>query len=65
VKEATKHAIADLPQTLQDLPQTLKTAAQDLVNGVLAKPLVYIGVGLGGLALAIFLLRRSGHESKS
>ena len=65
VKEATKQAIADLPQTIQDLPQTLKTAAQDLVNGVLAKPLVYIGVGLGGLALAIFLLRRSGHESKS
>jgi len=52
VKETAKHAIAELPSTL-------KTAANDLAAGVLAKPLLYVGVGLGGLALTIVLLRRS------
>jgi len=59
VKETAKHAIAELPNTL-------KTAANDLASGVLAKPLLYVGVGLGGLALTILLLRRSAKtETKS
>jgi hypothetical protein len=58
-KDATIQAIADLPHTL-------KTAAQDLLTGALARPLLYAGIGLGGIALAVLLLRRSGHrESKS
>jgi hypothetical protein len=66
LKEATKQAMADLPQTLSDLPQTLKTAAQDLAAQVLARPLLYAGIGLGGIALAVLVLRRSGHrESRS
>jgi hypothetical protein len=53
VKEATKHAIADLPNTL-------KKAVQDFLGGVLGKHLIYVGVGLGGLVLAVYLLRRCG-----
>jgi len=59
VKETAKHALAELPNTL-------KTAVNDLASGVLAKPLLYVGVGLGGLALTILLLRRSAKsETKS
>lgn len=50
MKEATRQAIADLPHTL-------KTAAEDFVSGALKRPLTYIGVGLGGLALLLFLRR--------
>ena len=59
VKETAAHAIAKLPDTLTELPHTLKTAVNDVASGVLAKPLLYVGAGLGGLALAILLLRRS------
>jgi hypothetical protein len=62
VKEATKHAITELPNTL-------KTAVQDFVGGVggvLAKPLIYAGIGVGGLAVLLYLLRRPSHsESRS
>jgi hypothetical protein len=57
-KEAGKHA-------LLDLPQTLKNAARDLLGGVLAKPLLYAGIGLGGLAIAALVLRRPAPASKS
>jgi len=56
VKETTKHAIAELPNTL-------KTAVNDLAAGVLAKPLLYVGLGLGGLALTILLLGRSAKSA--
>ena len=59
VKEATKQAIADLPQTLVDLPSTLKTRVQNFASNVVARPLLYLGAGLGGLALAAYFLRRS------
>jgi hypothetical protein len=66
VKETAAQAIAKLPDTLTELPHTLKTAVNDLASGVLAKPLLYVGAGLGGLALAILLLRRSvKRETKS
>ncbi|TMQ23038.1 MAG: hypothetical protein E6J90_07155 [Deltaproteobacteria bacterium] len=51
-------------QAVKDLPHTLRTAAQELVSDVLARPLMSIGIGLGGIALALLLLRRSGHESR-
>jgi len=57
VKETTRHAISDLPNTL-------KTAAQGLITTVLAKPLLYASFGLGGLALAVLLSQRPKHESK-
>ena len=50
-KDATKHAIADLPTTIA-------TAARGLIDRALAKPLLYAGVGLGGLAIAALILRR-------
>jgi hypothetical protein len=56
LKEATVQAV-------KDLPHTLKTAAEVLVSDVLARPLISIGIGVGGMALAILLLRRSRHES--
>jgi hypothetical protein len=56
-KEATKQAI-------MDLPQTLKAAVQDLASGVLARPLLYAGIGLGSLALVAFLLRGPRRESR-
>jgi hypothetical protein len=66
VKESAAHAIAKLPNTLTELPHTLKTAVNDVASGVLAKPLLYVGAGLGSLALAILLLRRSvKRETKS
>ena len=66
VKETAAHAIAKLPDTLTELPHTVKTAVNDFAGGVLAKPLLYVGAGLGGLALAILLLRRSvKRETKS
>jgi hypothetical protein len=54
VKEATKQAIVDLPSTL-------KTAAQDLVSNVLARPLLYAGIGVAGLAVVLLLARGSSH----
>jgi hypothetical protein len=57
VTEATKQAIVDLPHTL-------KTAAQDLVSGVLARPLLYAGIGLGSLAVVAILLSRPSRESR-
>lgn len=45
-------------QAVKDLPQTIRTAAEGLVSGVLARPLVTIGLGLGGVALLYLLLRR-------
>ncbi|HEU4729260.1 MAG TPA: hypothetical protein VFT22_15270 [Kofleriaceae bacterium] len=65
VKEATRQAVAELPKKLAELPNTLKTSMQDLVVGPFAKPLLYVGVGLGGLALAIYLLQRPNRESRS
>jgi len=65
VKETAKEAIAKLPETLTELPHTLKTAVNDVAGGVLAKPLLYVGAGLGGLALAILLLRRSVQRETS
>ena len=58
VKEATKQAIADLPHTL-------KTAAEDFVTGVIKRPLTYLGVGLGGLAVILLLTRSRKSESKN
>ena len=57
-KEAGKHALIELPQTL-------KNAARDVLGGVLAKPLLYAGIGLGGLALAALVLRRPAPTSRS
>jgi hypothetical protein len=51
-------------QTVKDLPQRLKTTAEGFWSDVLARPLVAIGIGLGGVALAYVLLRTSGHESR-
>jgi hypothetical protein len=45
-------------ETLADLPQTVKNATQDIWNRVLEKPLLYAGLGLGGLAAVLLLLRR-------
>lgn len=59
VKESAHHALVELPNTL-------KTAVQDVVSGVLARPLIYAGIGIGGLALVLLLRRRSGRgESRS
>jgi hypothetical protein len=57
-KESTKRAILDLPTTL-------KTAAGDVVSAVLKRPLIYAGVGLGGLALILLLTRPRKSESTS
>jgi hypothetical protein len=57
-KEATRRAILDLPTTL-------KTAAGDVVSAVLRRPLIYAGVGLGGLALILLLTRPRKSESTS
>ena len=57
VKEATKQAIAELPNTL-------KTTMQYVAGSALVKPILYAGAGLGGLALLLYFLRHSGnHES--
>jgi hypothetical protein len=56
-KEATRRAILDLPTTL-------KTAAGDVVSAVLKRPLIYAGVGLGGLALILLLTRPRRSESQ-
>ena len=50
-KAATKQAITNLPDTL-------RSAIGDVAAGLLAKPLLYAGVGLSGLAFLAFLLRR-------
>jgi hypothetical protein len=56
IKEASKTA-------LQNLPDTLKSTAQSLLSNVLKKPLIYAGVGVGGLLLLTVLMGRSKHES--
>jgi len=58
--EATGHAMLELPDTLRELPNTIKTAVQRLVTNALARPLMYAGLGIGGLAAALLLLRRAG-----
>jgi hypothetical protein len=55
-KEATRRAVLDLPTTL-------KTAASDVVSAVLKRPLIYAGVGLGGIALMLLLARSRKSES--
>jgi hypothetical protein len=52
VKEASKTA-------LHNLPDTLKSAAQSFVGNVLKKPLIYAGIGVGGLLLLTVLMRSS------
>jgi hypothetical protein len=56
-KEATRKA-------LHDLPHTLRSTVGDFLAGVLKKPLIYAGVGLGGIAL-ILLLRRPGASAST
>ncbi len=58
IKAATRYAIAELPNTL-------RSAGKSLVTDVLAKPLLYAGIGLGGLALAVWALRRPAQEHRS
>ena len=57
-KEATRHAISELPTTI-------RTTARDVLGRLLAKPLLYAGIGLSGLAFAGWLLRRPTAENKS
>ena len=57
VKQATWQAV-------KDLPHTLKTAAQDFWSDILAKPLISLGIGVGGVALLYLLLRRSNPETR-
>jgi hypothetical protein len=57
VKQATVQAI-------KDLPQRIKTTAQGLWSDVLERPLVSLGIGLGGVALLYLLLRASNHETR-
>ena len=49
----------------KELPNTLKTAVNDFISRVVARPLLYAGIGVGGLVVVLLLLRRPGKsESK-
>lgn len=58
LKEAAAKAV-------KDLPQTLKSAVDSYWRDVLAKPLIYLGIGLGGVALVYLALRGSSTEPRS
>jgi hypothetical protein len=70
-KGALSDAIHKLPERLLDpsgtitetITETITKAAQrggDWLSGLLGKPLLYVGGGLAGLAIAVYLLRRPG-----
>jgi hypothetical protein len=58
MKEATRHAV-------EELPNTLRRALGDLLGGILKKPLLYAGIGLGGIALVLLLIRSTKNETES
>jgi hypothetical protein len=62
--EATRKTIQDLPNVLLRLPSTFLASAQGFLRATLAKPLLYAGVGVGGLVLVIYFLK-SNRESGS
>lgn len=51
-------------KAIKDLPQRLKTAAGDLLQDVIARPLISIGIGVGGLALLYLLVRSPECETR-
>lgn len=51
-KESVKDAVSNLPDTL-------RSALQGFLGKLLAKPLLYAGIGVGGIVITALLLRRS------
>lgn len=73
IRQSIGHGVTTLPQTLAEVHQVVAGVLGDVVEGgqraiggILAKPALYLGAGIAGIALVALLLRnRQSHpESK-
>jgi hypothetical protein len=64
-KQAIAHGIANLPQTLSSAIQDVIDAGGQVLGGVLKKPMLYAGVGLGGILLLVYFARRAAEPPRT
>jgi hypothetical protein len=58
IKQSTKHSLERLPDTLASVASRLADTAKNALAYALAKPLLYLGGGVAGVAVLYLLLRQ-------
>jgi hypothetical protein len=58
IKQATKHSVENLPDTLSSVANRVMDAGKRALAGALTKPLLYVGGGIAGVTLLYLLLRQ-------